>query len=270
MEIETHRESIGDRGELLINEVFSNGIEYLRIGFDLGGLPARLWPYVPRLGAALRKMGTNRRGYGEMARALAANTGDFGFDIECLTRTEDAARSVRTLTLGIKTLEQHLPAALDLVHELLFELDGSDLARLGEITRESFAAQQARFRRAGSFLASGMQAARGWSVEDQLLNLALGAPQLGLLRRFSESPVDELREGIEAVRAYLLACPRLTVSFTGSAEGADRVRATVADWLKELRPLTPAEPESPFRRWTRPGRDGLASAGSSARGRAPG
>jgi Zn-dependent M16 (insulinase) family peptidase len=192
-----------------------------------------------------------------MARALAARTGGLSVDIEGVRHAADPSRSVRGFNVGLKALERDLPEALELLRELFFELDTTDLARLGEVTRESLAGTQSTFRRAGSFLAGSSQASRGWSAEDHLLDLTQGAPQLRLLQRFAESSSDELRNGIERVRDYLPRCPFVTASFTGSRDGAQRVRTALTEWLSSLGPAAPAV-ESSFERWTDPAREGLS------------
>jgi hypothetical protein len=37
--------------------VFSNGVAYLALNFDLAGLPAELWPILPHYIDAVNKMG---------------------------------------------------------------------------------------------------------------------------------------------------------------------------------------------------------------------
>ena len=207
-------------------------------------------------------MGTTRRGYQEIARALAAHTGGVDFDTHCVTHACDASRSVRGFVLDLKALDSQLPAALDLLRELIFELDPSDLERLGEVTRESHAELQSRARQAGSFLFGSSQAARGWSAEDRALDLVGGVPQLSLLGRFAEKGAsrEELLRGIEGVHAYLLACPFVTASFTGTPAGAKLVRAALTDWLGALGPHAPRAGRPGFQPWSQPAREGLACA----------
>ena len=58
--IPTTVETVSGR-PLLRNDVFSNGVNYLALNFDLGGLPQRLWGYLPIYTDAISKLG--RREY---------------------------------------------------------------------------------------------------------------------------------------------------------------------------------------------------------------
>ena len=60
---------------LLRNDVFSNGVNYLTLNFDLQGLPEHLWQYLPRYTDAISKIGAGRMNYEQMARRTAAATG---------------------------------------------------------------------------------------------------------------------------------------------------------------------------------------------------
>ena len=72
--IPTTVETVSGR-PLLRSDVFSNGVNYLVLNFDLQGLPQHLWQYLPRYTDAISKLGAGNMNYEQMAQRAAAVTG---------------------------------------------------------------------------------------------------------------------------------------------------------------------------------------------------
>ena len=64
-----------DGVKLLQNNVFTNGVNYLILNFNLKGMSSELWPYLPRYTEAIRKMGAAGMNYEQIAQRSAASTG---------------------------------------------------------------------------------------------------------------------------------------------------------------------------------------------------
>ena len=59
----------------LYHDLFTNGILYLDLGFDLHTLPERLLPYVPLFGRALLEMGTETEDFVRLSQRINRDTG---------------------------------------------------------------------------------------------------------------------------------------------------------------------------------------------------
>jgi hypothetical protein len=98
-------------------------------------------------------------------------------------------------------------------------------------------------------------------VEGHLGEAVHGLGQLALAEeqceRFDEL-ADDVMAKIEAIRDFLLARERLTVSFTGSDGACETVRGTLNDWIGRMRDEGPREADTGFAPWARPPREGLA------------
>ncbi len=75
--IRTNVETVNAR-PLLRNDIFSNGVNYLTLNFDLQGLPQHLWQYLPSYTDAIGKFGTGKINYEQIAQRRAAATGSIG------------------------------------------------------------------------------------------------------------------------------------------------------------------------------------------------
>src|SRR5690606_1841676 len=60
---------------LLFHDLFTNGITYLDLGFDLRALPQDYLPYVSLFGRALLEMGTAAQDYVKLAQRIGRKTG---------------------------------------------------------------------------------------------------------------------------------------------------------------------------------------------------
>ncbi len=60
---------------VLHHDLFTNGIVYLDVGFDLRVLPQELLPYISLFGRALLEMGTERESFVELQQRIGAETG---------------------------------------------------------------------------------------------------------------------------------------------------------------------------------------------------
>ena len=66
---------LGDTGTLLHHDLFTNGVVYLNVGFDLHGLPAELLPPVKLFGRALTQMGTEQEDFVKLTQRIKRKTG---------------------------------------------------------------------------------------------------------------------------------------------------------------------------------------------------
>ena len=62
-------------GTLLYHDLFTNGILYMNLGFNLGAVPQELLPYVPFFGHALQEMGTTSEDYVKFSQRIDRKTG---------------------------------------------------------------------------------------------------------------------------------------------------------------------------------------------------
>lgn len=237
------------RVDVLRNDVFANGISYLRLGIDLRGLGGELWAYLPRYCEAIGKMGAAGMNYEQVAQRMASYTGGIGCGSSFTTRAASAAEPMWGVRLGLKTLDDRIEPALSLLHDLLFGVDPRDKARLREVVTQAYNANRTNMVYSGSTVAM-KHAARGLSREAHLAEIVTGLPQLALTGRLSEkfdAEADALIGKIEAIRDFLLARGRLTVSFTGSDAAYTKVHAAIESWTAAMRDQGPGAAAVDFR-----------------------
>jgi len=256
--IPTTVEKLSGGGVLLNNGVFANGVNYLHLSFDLTGLPADLYEYLPLYGDCVQKMGAAGQDYSAIAQRVASYTGGVGFSVGITTRADNPEKLVQQATFTTKFLDDHVELSLDLLRDLIFEVDPRDVPRLKDVLMQSRARQRTRPTSDGLGLA-GRHAARGMNLEAHLNEILSGLPQIHLFEKITEISPDPLLEKIDAIRRFLLNGRRLNVSFTGTASVEKSVRRRIDQWLSAMsdQPIKPEQMN--FARWTAPPREGLAA-----------
>ncbi|MYC76388.1 hypothetical protein F4X10_11545 [Candidatus Poribacteria bacterium] len=257
--IPTTVETVGGR-DLLRNDVFANGVNYLVLNFDLKGLPQHLWTYLPRYADAISKLGAADMSYEEMAQRTSAVTGGIGCSMGFSTRTLDARRSLQNMRFHLKALDGKMDAALGVLRDLLFAVNPRDTERLRDVLVQAVAEYQTEMIHDGSSTAIH-HASRGLSSNAHLAEIIYGLPQLHnsetLLNDFDELNTD-LMGHIEEIRDFLLTRGRVTASFTGSDTAFDTTRTKLSEWLDAMRDEPVTSESIAFQQFDTPPREGLA------------
>jgi hypothetical protein len=258
--IPTTVEQPGGGVTFLRNDVFANGVNYLHLDLNLAGLPEELFPSLPLYGDCVRKMGAAGLDYVKTAERIAAHTGGVGFYAQCHAHAAQEQISLRRAGFTLKALDGRLDQALGVLHDLLYELDLRDTARLKEVVVQARAANRSSIPWRGVPLAM-RHAARGLSLESHLQEILYGLPQVRSIEELAgsfDSQQDQLVARLEAIRQYIRDHGVLTASFTGTPAEGDRIARCLAGWMNERRSAAAAERPVSFRPGAAPPREGLA------------
>lgn len=257
--IPTTIEKVGGR-DFLRSDVFANGVNYFVLDFDIRGLPEHLWTFMPRYIDAIHKLGAANMDFTEMALRKSSATGGIGCGVGFRTHAQDADRSLQNVYFHLKTLDEKMDEALDVLHDLVFSVNPRDTERLHDVMVQVVANYRTEMVQDGSSTAIN-HAVRGLSPQGHLSEIVYGLPQLrnseALLKGFDELNGD-LMSHIEEIRHFLLNRGRVTAGFVGSDPAYQKTHAKLADWLTEMQddPIS-ADPIS-FQPYNTPPREGLA------------
>ncbi len=233
--IATSRIEVADGLEILRNDVFSNGVNYLRISADLAALPEELWRFMPLFGRCIAKMGAAGDDYVRMAERTAASTGALWFAPGLAGHATDPDACVRRGTFAMKTLDDRVETALGVLRDRIFELDLEDRDRLRDVLLQEKAAYRTQAGTQGHVYATRI-ATRGFGAIGGLMERVNGATQPRLALELSDAfdeHVDATIARLERIREHLLTAPTWTASFTGSPEAYARIESTLAAWNGE-------------------------------------
>ena len=194
---------------VLHHDLFTNGIAYLDVGFDLRVLPQELLPYIPLFGRALLEMGTERESFVELQQRIGAQTG--GVWAQSLVGTRLGGGSAVTwLFLRGKAMVDRTADLAAIMRDVLLESRFDDKERFLQMALEERSNEESAMVPGGHrVVATRLKAqfdATGW-ISEQMRGLSY----LFFLREL----VDEIERDWPAVEARLKKIRTLLVNRQG-------------------------------------------------------
>jgi Zn-dependent M16 (insulinase) family peptidase len=124
------REVVLEGSTTLYHDLFTNGILYLDLAFDLHHLPQDLLPYVPLFGQSLVKIGTESEDFATLSRRIGRKTGGISPTTLTLSRVDGPQAATRLVLRGKATVSQ-ADDLIDILRDILLtvKLDNQDRFR---------------------------------------------------------------------------------------------------------------------------------------------
>jgi len=228
---------------VLCHDIFTNGIAYLDLAFDISHIPEDLQPCLPLLGKYMTNMGAAGLDYEAMAKRTALKTGGITCSLAAGTNIQGNGPWQKVI-FRLKSLYRNIPDAVQILGDILTEGDMTDLKRLEDLTAEK------RNRLHASIIPSGHLFARRLAASSLSLPAYRdeqwhGKSQLQVLSdvalQFPQSPDDTLNKIIQLKR-LVLRKEGLTVNLTADTDGLAALSGSVDHLLGRLNSL-PAVPE---------------------------
>ncbi len=127
--------------QTLHHDLFTNGIAYFDLGFDLSVLPQELLPYVPLFGRALLEMGTEDESFVQLQQRIGTQTGGL-WTQQVLSghRQSDALHAY--LFLRGKSTVARTPELMGLLRDILGKVRLDDRGRFLQMALEEKASEE--------------------------------------------------------------------------------------------------------------------------------
>ncbi len=220
-----------DGTTVLFHDIFTNGIVYLNMIFDLAQVPAHLFPYVGILKAALLMVDTEHYSYGDLFHEVNIHTGGMKAAVNTYTNAEDLGKYKVTLEIQSKALYGKRDKALELMKEIILTSKFDDTKRLFEILSETKSRMQAAMTGAGHSTAL-IRALSYFSPTAAVSEQISGIPQCRLLEELTcdyENQKEGLKAKLKELCRYIFRPENLMVDLTSTREGflgiEEKVRA---------------------------------------------
>jgi len=210
---------------LLFHDIFTNGIGYLRLIFDLEKIPAGLFPYVGILKSVLGLMDTADYSYGDFYNEMNIQTGGMAVVNNIYTDNQDIDQVKVTLEIKAKVLYENLDKAFLLAEEMLLGTNFKDEKRLLEILSELNSKNQAAVSAAGHSYASGRAMSyqsKAAAISEVLNGIDFNRLAEKLATHFEEEK-DALISKLEQLAACIFRPENLMVDYTATEEGYEKL-----------------------------------------------
>lgn len=238
--------------EILVHDLFTNGIIYLDAGFNLQRLPAELLPYVNLFGTALTDLGTEDEDYVKLSQRIDRKTG--GIRHATMISSLATGDGIATwLMLRGKATTAQGEELLAIFRDVLLGVKLDNKERFRQIVLEAKAGEEAGLIGAGHVVARSRLAAH-LTLADWVSEQISGVDYLFFLNQLLkeiEADWPTVLAKLEAIRAALVDRPSMMVNVTLDAENYQHFRSqlmsfletlpagsgSAAAWTPELRPI---------------------------------
>jgi len=229
-------ESMKEAGtRILYHDIFTNGIAYLDIGFNLHGLTQRLLPYSRLFGRALLEMGTERDDYVAVSQRISRKTGGI-WPVIHTSDVKEQETGALWLFLRGKAMSSQTEDLLDILRDIILNVRLDNRERFRQMALEAKAREEQRLVPSGHQvinlrLRSHFSEA-GWAAE-QISGLSYLFFLRGLVKAIDDdwpAVLDDLRE----MHRIIINRNTMLVNATIDAEGWSPFQPQVASFLDGL------------------------------------
>ena len=226
--------------DVLYHDLFTNGIVYLDVGFDLHTLSQDDLPYLSLFSRALLEMGTEKEDFVKLSQRIGAQTGGI-WPQPLVTSQRGNNRAAAWVFLRGKAMAGQVGALLDILRDILLTVRFDDRERFVQMLLEEKAGEEA------GLVPSGHRAVnlrlRASFEEASWINEQIGGVNyLFFLRRL----VEEVERDWSAVVAKLEDMRRRLITRQAMICNATLAAADRADFAVQLDGLLEAIPDVPF------------------------
>lgn len=219
----------------LHHDLFTNGIVYLDVAFNLRTLPQDLLPYFPLFRNGLIQMGTRTEDYVKIIQRIGRKTGGL-YASTLVSNTLNAHPAQAWLVMRGKSTVAQLPDLLDILRDVLLTVHFDNQARFRQLVLEAKAGMEASLTPGGHAVVSGRLRAHfdeaGWLGETMG-----GVAQIFFLRQLVqdvENDWEGVLEKLEAIRAALIQRGNLLINLTLDAANWEQIRTRLSALIGEL------------------------------------
>lgn len=219
---------------VLHHDVFTNGIHYLNLVFDVGGIAAGEWGTLALLAKLLGMMDTAGYGYSDLANRINITTGGITFTLGLYAREHDDFRF--TCEIRSKFLYDHVEDAMELVREIVLSTDFSDKNRLYELVKLNRSRLEMQMNSAGNAIASVRALSyfsKAAKVSDDIGGIAYYRFLKDLEENFEER-ADALIKDCRRLLGQVFRKEHLLVSSTGGGEALEQVKTHIPSFADSL------------------------------------
>ncbi len=205
--------------KILYHDLFTNGILYLNVGFDLHTLPQDLLPFAGLFGRALLEMGTESEDFVKLSQRIGRKTG--GISPTTLTSAvQDDKKGATWLFLSGKATMDQTQDLLDILRDVLLTIQLDNPERFRQIVLRAKARHESGLIPGGHLVVNTRLRARfnlgDWAAEqigglDNLLFLRELAPAI-------ENDWPSVLAKLEEIRRRLLNRNAMVVNVTLDGE----------------------------------------------------
>ncbi len=222
--------------KILFSELFSNGILYLNLLFDIRSVAKEDLPFLGILKAVLGYVDTKQYDYADLANEINLETGGMASLISVYANVADTQAYEAKYEVRTKILYDKLPQAMGLIEEILLRSNLEDEKRLKEILSEVKSRMQMSLSAEGNSV-SAVRAMSYFSETARLSDLTMGIDFYRVVADYEEHFEEKkeiLSKKLKELAARIFTREGLLASVTCDKEGFAAVPAALMAFKEKL------------------------------------
>ncbi len=226
---------------VLHHNVFTNGIHYLNLLFDVKEVDQKDWGYLALLCGMMGMVDTKNYAYAELANEINIYTGGVSASLGLYASNTDEYRFM--CEVRGKFLYQNVDKAMHLIEAIILTSDFSDEERLHQIISLQKSRLEMRMNSAGNVIAAS-RAMAGFSIPAKISEMTSGISYYQFLKDLEEN-FEERKEALQEKCSALLHQIFRPEHLLVSSTGGEKAFAQVEQYLPALKeklfttPFTP-------------------------------
>jgi Zn-dependent M16 (insulinase) family peptidase len=219
----------------LHHDLFTNGIVYLDLGFDLHALPKDLLPLTEIFGRALLEMGTQTEDYVKLSQRIGKSTGGIRSDSLAATRLGSRESVLQFFLRGKSTVSQ-AAEMLNILKEILLTVNFDNQERFKQIVLEEKAGLESGLIPSGHVFVNmrlGAQLSEAGWAKDQMSGIGHLFALRSLAKDVDKKWPDVLAK-LEAMRAALINRKAMLCNVTVDAANWSKFKPQLDEFLSAL------------------------------------
>lgn len=219
------------------HNVYTNGIAYMKLLFDLKEIPKELTPYIGLLSTVLGYINTEHYTFQELANEINIHTGGIGSDIAVYGKKGKSLEYLPVMVLDVKVLYEEMDNAFDLLKEIISFTKLNDEKRLLEIISEIKSRLQMRLNSSGHIVA--VDRAMSYISETARFNEETkGISYFKFIEKLEgdfKNNATDLISKLESLMNYIFREENLIISFTSDEEGLNTLTGKLLPFVDQLK-----------------------------------
>jgi Zn-dependent M16 (insulinase) family peptidase len=232
--------------KILYHDLFTNGILYLDLAFNLQVLSQELLPYVPLFGSALFGVGTEKEDFVKLSQRIGRKTGGV-YASNFTTAVRDTPDGAAWFTVRGKATVAHTGELLDILRDVLLTVKLDNQERFKQLVLRAKSGKESSLIPSGHSVVSGRLRAH-FNKNDWLSEQMGGVSNLFFLRQLAEDVVNDwpsVLAKLEEIRRLLLNRPGMICNVTLDSENWTAVQPQMHNFLDDL-----PDYATPMAKWT--------------------
>lgn len=221
--------------KIVSHNIFTNGISYVNLNFDISDIDYSKYPYIALLSEIFKYVDTENYSYNDLANEINLQTGGIGFDTT-VSNTNELNKINVHFIVNAKMLDDKLDVAMELINEILFSSKIDDKKRLKEIISETRVSMKNELVASGHLTAAG-RALSYISPIGVVKELTEGVDYYKFLEGLDkdfETVYEELAATLKSVLGEVLRRGGLTISYTSDKNPEEMLTKSVTKLSKLL------------------------------------